>query len=167
MRCSANSKARWKRMTSTTPRVTRGKRSRVGRRHWGTGRVGAARNASRAGAIVLGTFLLILVAALVLPNAYATFANWQSLAEDGGTIKGRLLAYRVASMQARGEVPNAEASISKVFGSELQQRLANTAVAIRQISACYMVYISFFLCHKFLRFYGHFLTTASIVRSLT
>jgi alkylation response protein AidB-like acyl-CoA dehydrogenase len=43
---------------------------------------------------------------------------------------GRLLAYRVASMQARGQVPNAEASISKVFGSELQGRLANTAVAI-------------------------------------
>ncbi len=41
---------------------------------------------------------------------------------------GRLLAYRVASMQARGQVPNAEASLSKVFGSELQQRLADTAL---------------------------------------
>ncbi|MEX0682706.1 MAG: acyl-CoA dehydrogenase family protein [Dehalococcoidia bacterium] len=43
---------------------------------------------------------------------------------------GRLLAYRVASMQARGEVPNAEASLSKVFGSELQQRLADAALNI-------------------------------------
>ncbi|HUF53683.1 MAG TPA: acyl-CoA dehydrogenase family protein [Dehalococcoidia bacterium] len=43
---------------------------------------------------------------------------------------GRLLAYRVASMQARGQVPNAEASISKVFGSELQVRLADAAIAI-------------------------------------
>jgi len=43
---------------------------------------------------------------------------------------GRILAYRVASMQARGQVPNAEASLSKVFGSELQQRLANAALNI-------------------------------------
>jgi alkylation response protein AidB-like acyl-CoA dehydrogenase len=41
---------------------------------------------------------------------------------------GRLLAYRVASMQARGQVPNAEASMSKMYGSELQQRLANTGL---------------------------------------
>ncbi len=43
---------------------------------------------------------------------------------------GRLLAYRVASMQARGEVPNAEASMSKLFGSELQQRLASAGLGI-------------------------------------
>lgn len=43
---------------------------------------------------------------------------------------GRLLAYRVASMQARGQIPNAEASMSKLFGSELQQRLANAGLAI-------------------------------------
>ncbi|TMB65460.1 MAG: PrsW family intramembrane metalloprotease [Chloroflexi bacterium] len=35
---------------------------------------------------------------------------------------GRLLSYRVASMQARGQIPNAEASMSKLYGSELQQR---------------------------------------------
>ncbi len=38
---------------------------------------------------------------------------------------GRLLAYRVAWMQSAGLVPNYEASISKLVGSELQQRLAN------------------------------------------
>jgi alkylation response protein AidB-like acyl-CoA dehydrogenase len=43
---------------------------------------------------------------------------------------GRLLAYRVASMQAKGQLPNAEASMSKMYGSELQQRLANTGMQI-------------------------------------
>jgi len=41
---------------------------------------------------------------------------------------GRMLAYRVAWMQSRKLVPNYEASISKLFGSEMQQRLANFAV---------------------------------------
>ncbi|MGH8631009.1 MAG: acyl-CoA dehydrogenase family protein, partial [Burkholderiales bacterium] len=43
---------------------------------------------------------------------------------------GRLLAYRVASMQAKGQIPNAEASISKLYGSELQQRLAGAGMQI-------------------------------------
>ncbi|HLB26193.1 MAG TPA: acyl-CoA dehydrogenase family protein [Dehalococcoidia bacterium] len=43
---------------------------------------------------------------------------------------GRLLAYRVASMQARGQIPNAEASMSKLYGSELQQRLAGAGMEI-------------------------------------
>jgi alkylation response protein AidB-like acyl-CoA dehydrogenase len=43
---------------------------------------------------------------------------------------GRLLAYRVASMQAKGQVPNAEASMSKLYGSELQQRLASAGLEI-------------------------------------
>ena len=43
---------------------------------------------------------------------------------------GRLLAYRVASMQARGLVPNAEASMSKLYGTELQQRLAWTGMHV-------------------------------------
>ena len=42
----------------------------------------------------------------------------------------RWLAYRVTSMQANGAVPNYEASISKVFGSEMNQRLAKTLVDI-------------------------------------
>jgi len=36
---------------------------------------------------------------------------------------GRFLAYRIAWMQSKGLVPNKEASISKLFGSELGQRL--------------------------------------------
>jgi alkylation response protein AidB-like acyl-CoA dehydrogenase len=43
---------------------------------------------------------------------------------------GRLLAYRVASMQQKGQIPNAEASMSKMYGSELQQRLANAGMQI-------------------------------------
>jgi alkylation response protein AidB-like acyl-CoA dehydrogenase len=43
---------------------------------------------------------------------------------------GRLLAYRVASMQAKGQIPNAEASMSKMYGSELQQRIAGTGMQV-------------------------------------
>mgnify|MGYP000915470333 CR=1 FL=1 len=42
----------------------------------------------------------------------------------------RWLAYRVTSMQAAGVIPNHEASISKLFGSELTQHLAQTLVEI-------------------------------------
>jgi alkylation response protein AidB-like acyl-CoA dehydrogenase len=41
---------------------------------------------------------------------------------------GTFLAYRVATMQARGLVPNHEASASKVFGSEMGQRISNTGM---------------------------------------
>jgi len=41
---------------------------------------------------------------------------------------GTSLAYRVATMQARGLVPNHEASASKLFGSEMSQRIANTGM---------------------------------------
>jgi alkylation response protein AidB-like acyl-CoA dehydrogenase len=41
---------------------------------------------------------------------------------------GRMLAYRVAWMQSRKLIPNYEASMSKLFGSEVQQRLANFAL---------------------------------------
>jgi len=38
------------------------------------------------------------------------------------------LSYRVATMQAKGLIPNQEASITKLFGSELGQRIARTAM---------------------------------------
>jgi alkylation response protein AidB-like acyl-CoA dehydrogenase len=51
------------------------------------------------------------------------------LAEIGvGFQVGRLLSYRVAWMQSRKLVPNYEASMSKLFGTELQQRLARLAI---------------------------------------
>ena len=41
---------------------------------------------------------------------------------------GTFLAYRVATMQAKGMVPNHEASCSKMFGSELGQRISTTGM---------------------------------------
>ena len=43
---------------------------------------------------------------------------------------GTLLAYRIASMQAAGRIPNHEASMSKLYGSELTQRLAATGLKL-------------------------------------
>jgi alkylation response protein AidB-like acyl-CoA dehydrogenase len=49
-----------------------------------------------------------------------------NLAEIGIEFEvGRVLAYKVAWMQSKGMVPNTEASVSKLFGTELQQRVAN------------------------------------------
>jgi alkylation response protein AidB-like acyl-CoA dehydrogenase len=39
-----------------------------------------------------------------------------------------LICYRVVSMQDRGEIPNREASIAKLYSSELDVRLASTAM---------------------------------------
>ena len=41
-----------------------------------------------------------------------------------------LLSYRVASMQAKGLIPNQEASVNKLYGSELAQRIARTAIQL-------------------------------------
>ena len=41
-----------------------------------------------------------------------------------------VLSYRVVTMQAKGLVPNQEASITKLFGSELAQRIARTGVKV-------------------------------------
>jgi len=41
---------------------------------------------------------------------------------------GTILAYRVATMQAKGLVPNHEASASKLFGSEMGQRISLTGM---------------------------------------
>ena len=46
------------------------------------------------------------------------------------TEVARMLSYRVASMQARGLIPNYEASSLKLFSTELNQRIARTAVHI-------------------------------------
>ncbi|RMF85310.1 MAG: acyl-CoA dehydrogenase, partial [Nitrospinota bacterium] len=42
----------------------------------------------------------------------------------------RLIAYRVASMQSRGLIPNHEASMSKLYGTEYLKRLANVGMEI-------------------------------------
>ena len=43
---------------------------------------------------------------------------------------GTFLSYRVAHMQAKGLVPNHEASASKLFGSELSQRIGKTGMSM-------------------------------------
>ncbi len=43
---------------------------------------------------------------------------------------GRLLAYRVAWLQSQGQVPNYEASTSKVFGTELTQRVGRACIEV-------------------------------------
>jgi alkylation response protein AidB-like acyl-CoA dehydrogenase len=43
---------------------------------------------------------------------------------------GRLLAYRVGWLQSKGIVPNYEASVSKMYGSELTQRMARTGMEL-------------------------------------
>ena len=43
---------------------------------------------------------------------------------------GRWLCYRVAEMQSKGQVPNAEASVSKVFGTELQRQMGITGMRV-------------------------------------
>jgi alkylation response protein AidB-like acyl-CoA dehydrogenase len=43
---------------------------------------------------------------------------------------GRLLSYRVTHMQAKQLVPNYEASVAKMYGSELAQRLANVGLRV-------------------------------------
>ena len=42
----------------------------------------------------------------------------------------RLMSYRVAWLQNRGEVPNKEASMAKLLGTELQQRVAKVGTSI-------------------------------------
>ena len=47
---------------------------------------------------------------------------------------GRYLSYRVASIQAHGQIPNYESSAAKVFHSELGQRLADSGVQVMGLS---------------------------------
>ncbi|MBI4312427.1 MAG: acyl-CoA dehydrogenase family protein [Chloroflexi bacterium] len=42
----------------------------------------------------------------------------------------RMISYRIAYLQSRGEVFNKEASVGKVFGSEMQQRLYRTGMSM-------------------------------------
>jgi alkylation response protein AidB-like acyl-CoA dehydrogenase len=51
------------------------------------------------------------------------------LAEMGIEVEvGRYLSYRVASLQQAGKIPNYEASVAKLYASELDQRLARTGM---------------------------------------
>jgi len=43
---------------------------------------------------------------------------------------GTMIAYRIPWMQSQGIIPNYEASVSKLFGSEFGQRVAQTGVQV-------------------------------------
>jgi len=43
---------------------------------------------------------------------------------------GTMMSYQIAAMQQRGLVPNKEASVSKLFGSEMAQRIAHTRLRL-------------------------------------
>jgi alkylation response protein AidB-like acyl-CoA dehydrogenase len=43
---------------------------------------------------------------------------------------GRLLSYRVVTLQARGQVPNYESSIAKLFNTDMQLRMARSGLEI-------------------------------------
>ena len=46
------------------------------------------------------------------------------------TLAGRMLAYRIVSMQARGQTPNYEASMAKLYTNEVNQRIYRTAMQV-------------------------------------
>ena len=46
------------------------------------------------------------------------------------TLAGRMLAYRIVSMQARGRTPNYEASMAKLYTNEVNQRIYRTAMQV-------------------------------------
>ncbi len=48
---------------------------------------------------------------------------------------GRMLSYRIASMQNRGLIPNYEASLVKVFSAELHQRIARSKMNVMGLYA--------------------------------
>ena len=50
------------------------------------------------------------------------------------TEVSRWLSYRVAWMQSQGQIPNSEASMSKMYGAELTQRVARTGMEILGIA---------------------------------
>ena len=57
------------------------------------------------------------------PNVKREFADRWIEAEVA-----KMLSYRVVSMQVRGQIPNHEASMTKLFSSEMQQRIANLSM---------------------------------------
>jgi alkylation response protein AidB-like acyl-CoA dehydrogenase len=60
----------------------------------------------------------------------------QGLAELRIAVEAsRLLSYRVVWMQSRQLIPNYEASMSKAFGSELSQRIANFGIKMIGLNA--------------------------------
>jgi alkylation response protein AidB-like acyl-CoA dehydrogenase len=51
---------------------------------------------------------------------------------------GRLMSYRVISLQAKGRIPNYESSMTKLYSSELTQRIAGTGMKVLGLYGQYL-----------------------------
>ena len=76
------------------------------------------------------------------------------------TEVGRMLSYRIASMQGRGLIPNYEASVLKVFSAELHQRIARTQLKVLGMYAelkpgSPLAPLDGRWCHQYLRSMGY------------
>jgi len=58
------------------------------------------------------------------------FLRWELADRYVEAHVARLMSYRVVTMQAKGLIPNYEASMTKLYASELTQRIANTGVKL-------------------------------------
>lgn len=68
---------------------------------------------------------------VVKENGEATPQLRRRLAEAGVEIEiARFLSYRVATLQQAGKIPNYEATIAKLYSSEMGQRLARTGMDV-------------------------------------
>ncbi len=109
----------------------------VGREHDGWKALAVALDVERSGLMYVGRarraldelvrWFLANAPERLRPGTAASEAIGRLGAELAG---GRLLAYRVASMQAQGLTPNHEASMAKVFSTELVQRVCQTALEL-------------------------------------
>ena len=76
------------------------------------------------------------------------------------TEVGRMLSYRIASMQGRGLIPNYEASVIKVYSAELHQRIARTQLNVLGMYSALtpandLAPLSGRWCHQYLRSVGY------------
>jgi alkylation response protein AidB-like acyl-CoA dehydrogenase len=63
----------------------------------------------------------------IAPAGYAPLRMaWANRAVEAQVLT--MVSYRIISMQAAGQVPNSEASIAKLFNSELSQRISSTSM---------------------------------------
>ncbi len=52
------------------------------------------KSTSRTGALIIGGFVSLVAAILVMPGIVTSFSKWNELAADGGSLMGRLYAYQ-------------------------------------------------------------------------
>jgi len=112
-------------------------RNLVGRENRGWKALAVALDIERSGLMYIGRGRRALdeLTRWIRTEARGAAAPGTRVAETIGRLTAelaaaRLLSYRVAAMQAQGQVPNQEASMAKVFATELLQRICHAALAI-------------------------------------